>query len=258
VRSGYIGEPTKSKVIRLSGVAVIGLASQATLPVAEPSANLTDMIGITSWLTVVVGLSLGVWIWLRKKLRGLPPQQMVKRSKTKQPSQLTPITNSTNVTEQIWSESLASNPTTNSLLAEDLEAPEPTTTSQSLVQALSTTASIALCDLDQALSFRESKDYASYYRTISNVVKIYLAEKYDLKMVNMSVSQILDDIPESILDHTGEILRMCDMIEFSKYRPNRTELEMIYQNSKSLIEKIDSSSELAELYDNSSTLTDNQ
>ena len=74
----------------------------------------------------------------------------------------------------------------------------------------------------------------------------------------MSVSQILDDIPEPILDHTGEILRMCDMIEFSKYRPNRTELEMIYQNSKSLIEKIDSSPELAELYDNSSTPTDNQ
>jgi len=53
-------------------------------------------------------------------------------------------------------------------------------------------------------------------------------------------------------------LRMCDMIEFSKYKPNRTELEMIYQNSKSLIEKIDSSPELAELYDNSSTPTDNQ
>ena len=114
-------------------------------------------------------------------------------------------------------------------------------TSQSQVLALSTTASIALHDLDQALSFRKSKDYTGYYHIISNVVKTYLAEKYDLKMANMSVSQILDDIRESILDHTGEILRMCDMIEFSKYKPNRTELEMIYQNSKSLIEKIDSS-----------------
>ena len=144
------------------------------------------------------------------------------------------------------------------MLAADLEGPEPTITSQSQVLALSTTASIALHDLDQALSFRKSKDYTGYYHIISNVVKTYLAEKYDLKMANMSVPQILDDIPESILDHTGEILRMCDMIEFSKYKPNRTELEMIYQNSKSLIEKIDSSPELAELYDNSSTPTDNQ
>ena len=73
--SGYVGEPTKGGVIRLSGVAVSGLASQTTLPVTEPSANLTDMTGITSWLTVVVGLSLGVWIWLRKKLRGSPPNR---------------------------------------------------------------------------------------------------------------------------------------------------------------------------------------
>ena len=258
MRSGYIGEPTKSGIIRLSGVAVSGLTGQTTLPVAESSTGLTDLIGIVSWLTFMTGLSLGIWIWLRKKLRGSPPQQITKQSKTKQPSQLTPMTNSTNVAEQIWSDSLTSNPATNSLLAADLEGPEPTITSQSQVLALSTTASIALHDLDQALSFRKSKDYTGYYHIISNVVKTYLAEKYDLKMANMSVSQILDDIPESILDHTGEILRMCDMIEFSKYKPNRTELEMIYQNSKSLIEKIDSSPELAELYDNSSTPTDNQ
>ena len=242
MRSGYIGEPTKSGIIRLSGVAVSGLTGQTTLPVAESSTDLADMIGIVSWLTFMTGLSLGIWIWLRKKLRGSPPQQITKRSKTKQPLQLTPMTNSTNVAEQIWSDFInTSNPATNSLLAADLESPEPTITSQSQVLALSTTASIALHDLDQALSFRKSKDYTGYYHIISNVVKTYLAEKYDLKMANMSVSQILDDIPESILDHTGEILRMCDMIEFSKYKPNRTELEMIYQNSKSLIEKIDSS-----------------
>ena len=106
MRSGYIGEPTKSGIIRLSGVAVSGLTGQTTLPVAESSTGLTDMIGIVSWLTFMTGLSLGIWIWLRKKLRGSPPQQITKQSKTKQPSQLTPMTNPTNVAEQIWSDSL--------------------------------------------------------------------------------------------------------------------------------------------------------
>ena len=104
--SGYIGEPTKSGIIRLSGVAVSGLIGQTTLPVAESSTGLTDMIGIVSWLTFMTGLSLGIWIWLRKKLRGSPPQQITKQPKTKQPSQLTPMTDSTNVAEQIWSDSL--------------------------------------------------------------------------------------------------------------------------------------------------------
>ena len=74
MRSGCIGEPTKSGIIRLSGVAVSGLIGQTTLPVAESSTGLTDMIGIVSWLTFMTGLSLGIWIWLRKKLRGSPPQ----------------------------------------------------------------------------------------------------------------------------------------------------------------------------------------
>lgn len=58
MRSGYIGEPTKSGIIRLSGVAVSGLTGQTTLPVAESSTGLTDMTGIVSWLTFMTGLSL--------------------------------------------------------------------------------------------------------------------------------------------------------------------------------------------------------
>ena len=104
---------------------------------------------------------------------------------------------------------------------------------------LTSAASLALTNLDQAYTLREEKKYSTYYRTISEIIKNYLSDHFDLKLVNSSTFQLLSSLPDSIVDHAGEVVRMCDMIEFAKHQPTQSELEIIYQNSKSLIKKAD-------------------
>ena len=106
-------------------------------------------------------------------------------------------------------------------------------------EPLKSPALVALKNLEQALRLKEDMNYVAYCGLISDTVRSYLNDYFGLQVSNSSTSQFLNRLPESIIDHTGEILRMCDMIEFSNHCPTQTELDSIYQNSKSLIEQTD-------------------
>ena len=41
---------------------------------------------------------------------------------------------------------------------------------------------------------------------------------------------------DSVTDHVGEILRSCDMIQFSKHRPSRSDQDRIYQTAREFLE----------------------
>jgi hypothetical protein len=59
-------------------------------------------------------------------------------------------------------------------------------------------------------------------------------------MKHLTTTQILESLPNGstdlVADHAGEILRGCDMIEFSHYRPLRTDLKDIYVSTKEFLE----------------------
>ena len=96
-----------------------------------------------------------------------------------------------------------------------------------------------LGDLERVYRLDDNELRQSYV-LIANLVKNYVSEKYGIKMKHLTTTQILESLPNGptdlVADHAGEILRGCDMIEFSHYRPLRTDLKDIYVSTKEFLE----------------------
>ena len=103
-----------------------------------------------------------------------------------------------------------------------------------------TLESSALTDLEQVLSLRESNHIHEYYEAIAIIIKQYVGEKYQIKSLDATTGQILSTLPnsltDSVTDHVGEILLSCDMVQFSRHRPSRSELDRIYQTAREFLE----------------------
>ncbi len=222
----------------LNGGSII-VAENTAITKSESLVGLSDIVVNGSWLAIAIGISVGLWIWLKKRMVALPPYQMVKQQQPRielQPNLEveTSLPDNPDNTDQPWSLPVLTKQKENFEQIKSLNFVANETNSP-----LTSAASLALTNLDQAYTLREGKKYSTYYRTISEIVKIYLSDHFDLKLVNSSTFQLLSSLPDSIVDHAGEVVRMCDMIEFAKHQPTQSELEIIYQNSKSLIEKAD-------------------
>lgn len=103
-----------------------------------------------------------------------------------------------------------------------------------------TLESISLNDLEQIRQLRAERRIREYYDAIAMIVKRYVSEKYQIKILDMTTGQILQSLPhdltDTIVDHVGEILRTCDMIQFSRHRPSRSEIDGIYQTTQEFFE----------------------
>ena len=103
-----------------------------------------------------------------------------------------------------------------------------------------TLESIALTELDEVLSLRESNRIQEYYEAIAIIIKQYVGEKYQIKSLDATTGQILSALPngltDSVTDHVGEILRSCDMVHFSRHRTSRSEQNRIYQTAREFFE----------------------
>lgn len=99
----------------------------------------------------------------------------------------------------------------------------------------------ALNALEQALRLRNEGHIPQYYESIAMITKRYISEKYQIKIVD--TGQILACLPheltDSVADHVGEILRTCDMVQFARHRPSRSELNRIHQTAMELFESQD-------------------
>ena len=100
----------------------------------------------------------------------------------------------------------------------------------------------ALEDLEQIFRLNiNDNELQKSYALIANLVKDYISEKYGIKMKQLTTTQILESLPNSstdlVVDHVGEILRGCDMVEFSHYRLLRANLMEIYVSTKEFLEK---------------------
>jgi hypothetical protein len=99
---------------------------------------------------------------------------------------------------------------------------------------------IALNEIKSARRFRERGQISEYCTAISWAIKKYVGEKYHIKIVGASTSQILNGLPQeltdSVFDYVGEILRTCDMMGLAQHRPSRGELDHIYQIATAFIQ----------------------
>jgi hypothetical protein len=99
---------------------------------------------------------------------------------------------------------------------------------------------MALRELKNAQRFRDSGQIAEYSEAISWAIKKYVGEKYHIKILGASTSQVLDNLPheltDSVFDYVGEILRTCDMIGLALHRHSRGELDHIYRIATDFIQ----------------------
>ena len=188
--------------------------------------NLTDIILNGSFVAISVGVMIGLWVLLKKKMTSSRPYGPVKALQDLSQRDLEAQGALHN---QLLRDNKADGAEHAKLSAASMMAHEP----------LKSPALVALKNLERALRLKEDMDYVAYCGLISDTIRSYLNDYFGLQVSNFSTSQFLNRLPESIIDHTGEILRMCDMIEFSNHCPTQTELDSIYQNSKSLIEQTD-------------------
>ena len=188
--------------------------------------NLTDIILNGSFVAISVGVMIGLWVLLKKKMTSSRPYGPVKALQDLSQRDLEAQGALHN---QLLRDNKADGAEHAKLSAASMMAHEP----------LKSPALVALKNLERALRLKEDMDYVAYCGLISDTIRSYLNDYFGLQVSNSSTSQFLNRLPESIIDHTGEILRMCDMIEFSNHCPTQTELDSIYQNSKSLIEQTD-------------------
>jgi len=98
---------------------------------------------------------------------------------------------------------------------------------------MQTLEAMALRELRQTQKFRDAGRIAEYYAAISLAIRKYIGERYNVKAIDASTSQILENLPngltDTIFDHVGEILRTCDMMSLGRHRPSRSELDRIYE-----------------------------
>ncbi|MFQ6040622.1 MAG: hypothetical protein ACE5PV_07175 [Candidatus Poribacteria bacterium] len=118
--------------------------------------------------------------------------------------------------------------------------PAPTPQEEEADIAFQSIEEMALHELKNAQRFRERGEISEYSAAISWAIKKYVGEKYHIKILGASTSQILDNLPheltDSVFDYVGEILRTCDMIGLAQHRPSRGELDHIYQISTAFIQ----------------------
>ena len=171
---------------------------------------------------LVAGVVLGIYAWLRRNRMNLP--------------RLLRDDESTDHSEMLHDRIPLLTPRTNANRSEDkgteqLIPLEPKTDTLTL-------ESTALKELEQTLRLREDGHIPQYYESIAMTTKRYISEKHQIKIVD--TGKILESLPhdltDSVADHVGEILRTCDMIQFSRHRPSRSELNRIYHTAKEFFE----------------------
>ena len=186
------------------------------------------ILGVVVPTLLVIAIGGGIYVWLRRNkpsLTGLFPRRQTPKN--------------WNISPPTYTVSAPSS-------VEHRRTPRPnrpdplTEPDRQLERDEYTLESIALADLEGVLSLRESNRIREYYEAISIIIKQYVGEKYQIKSLETTTGQILSALPngltDSVIDHVGEILLSCDMVQFSRHRPSRSELNRIYQTAREFLE----------------------
>ena len=186
------------------------------------------ILGVVVPALLVIGIGCVIYVWLRRNkssLSGLFP-----RRQTPKNWDISPPTYTASAPSHMFPH--------NTVPSNNLD---PLTESNRQLESDEyTLESIALADLERTLSLRESNRIQEYYEAIAIIIKQYVGEKYQIKSLDATTGQILSALPngltDSVTDHVGEILLSCDMVQFSRHRPSRSELDRIYQTAREFLE----------------------
>ena len=186
------------------------------------------ILGVVVPALLVIAIGGGIYVWLRRNkssLSGLFPRRRTLKN--------------WDVSPPTYTSSSPSPMSPRGTVHPD--RPDPLTEQdRQLERDEYTLESSALTDLEGVLSLRESNRIHEYYEAIAIIIKQYVGEKYQIKSLDATTGQILSALPngltDSVTDHVGEILRSCDMIQFSKHRPSRSDQDRIYQTTREFLE----------------------
>ena len=171
---------------------------------------------------LVAGVVLGIYAWLRRNRANL--SRRFRRDE------------STDYDQMLYDRMPLLTPRANVNRAEDIST-EQVIPLETETDSL-TLESSALRALEKSLRLRDEGHILQYYESIAMTTKWYISEKYQIKIGD--TGQILGNLPQnltdSVADHVGEILRTCDMVQFSRHRPSRAELNRIHQTAKEFFE----------------------
>ncbi|MCE2394222.1 hypothetical protein J4G02_06465 [Candidatus Poribacteria bacterium] len=186
------------------------------------------ILGVVVPALIVIAIGGGIYVWLRRKKTSLTDLFPRRRTHTNWD-----ISSSTHTSPPL--SSMPPRGTGRIDRFDPLTEPD-----NPLDQEEFTLESIAFAELERALVLRESNRIQEYYEAIAIIIKQYVGEKYQTKSLDATTGQILSALPngltDSVTDHVGEILLSCDMVQFSRHRPSRSELDRIYQTAREFLE----------------------
>ena len=82
-----------------------------------------------------------------------------------------------------------------------------------------------------------------YYFELSNIVRHYIEERFQLKAPEMTTEEFLTNLKRSEALNTAqkgtmrEFLSHCDMVKFARYLPDEGEIELSYESAEKLIDQ---------------------
>ena len=80
------------------------------------------------------------------------------------------------------------------------------------------------------------------YSQLSQLLKKYLSEKYEIQTTTATTEEIIsglkqNDVPESLINNTEEILNKSDVVKFSGGEGERAELERLYTLFEDILDR---------------------
>ena len=101
----------------------------------------------------------------------------------------------------------------------------------------------------EALKTLMGKDYLAtgniqeYYFELSNIVRHYIENRFQLKAPEMTTEEFLLTLKESEVLNSEQkslvkdFLSQCDMVKFAKYLPEKKEIDLSYESARNLVDQ---------------------
>jgi hypothetical protein len=91
--------------------------------------------------------------------------------------------------------------------------------------------------------YLKRKDHKLYYIELSDIVRRYLENRFNLRAPEMTTEEFLNSVKDNkalILEHKTllrEFLSHCDLVKFAKYEPAEKEADLSFESAKKLIDQ---------------------
>jgi len=91
--------------------------------------------------------------------------------------------------------------------------------------------------------YLKNREFNLYYIELSDIVRRYLENRFDLRAPQMSTEEFLNSVKNNkalSYEHKSllrDFLFHCDLVKFAKYEPNEKEANLSFESAKKLIDQ---------------------